>query len=72
MKESYNLNPTVLSDDEIEDYCRGCFSRGYGLRLMRESFAEKSEALARELKIHETNYRKVHSLIIEDEGCEIR
>lgn len=72
MKESYHLNPTVLSDHEIEDYCRGCFSRNHGLRLMRQSLAEKSEALARELKIHEINYQKVHSLIIEDDGCEIR
>lgn len=68
MKESYNLNPTVLSDDEIENYCRGCSNRDHGLRIMRQSFAEQSEFLQRMLRIHETNYNKVHSLIVKEFG----
>lgn len=62
MKESYNLKPTVLSIREIEDYCGGCYSREHGLRLMRQTLAQKSEDLAKEIKIHEVNYQKVNSL----------
>jgi hypothetical protein len=67
MKERYNLNPYILSDDEIEEYCRGCLNRDWGLRHMRQTLAEKSDYLAKELKIHEANYNKVDALLKENE-----
>lgn len=63
MKESYNLNPTLLSDEEIEDYCKTGYSRDHVLRLMSATLVKKSHDLSEEIKIHDANYIKVMLLL---------
>lgn len=61
MKESYYINPKVLSNREIEEFCKEYKSRLYGLSEMSMALAQKAKSLREECNIHEENYKRVNS-----------